>query len=214
MPSWEIIVFVLRFRLLTYWSVPYMIEPLSSRNSRPLPDDAAVFRLVSACLVDFLAAFKRSLGKYKRATLNIGEKTTSIHTALVETPAPHCRPLYTYSVFQFRPTPTTLLGSPASSRRFLYPSAIPCVSYVCICFTVRNFTRMANEEAGSGPFWGKPEWRGEEGYYKMLASSFADLISSGEDKRRHIRCKHFSRGIVGGKLHAETMLFSERSSSG
>ena len=47
---------------------------------------------------------------------------------------------------------------------------------------------MANEEAGSGPFWGKPEWRGEEGYYKMLASSFADLVSSGEDKRRHLRC--------------------------
>lgn len=73
---------------------------------------------------------------------------------------------------------------------------------------------MANEEAGSGPFWGKPEWRGEEGYYKMLASSFADLISSGEDKRRHIRCKHCSRRIVEGKLHAETILFSERSSSG
>lgn len=47
------IVFVLRFRLLTYWSVPYMIEPLSSRNSRPLPDDAAVFRLVSARLIAF-----------------------------------------------------------------------------------------------------------------------------------------------------------------
>lgn len=46
---------------------------------------------------------------------------------------------------------------------------------------------MANEEAGSGPFWGKPEWRGEEGYYKMLASSFADLISSGEDANRYLR---------------------------
>lgn len=39
---------------------------------------------------------------------------------------------------------------------------------------------MANGEAGSGPFWGKPEWRGEDGYYKMLASSFADLLASGE----------------------------------
>ena len=41
---------------------------------------------------------------------------------------------------------------------------------------------MSNEEAGSGPFWGKPEWRGEKGYYKMLASSYADLISSGKSK--------------------------------
>lgn len=39
---------------------------------------------------------------------------------------------------------------------------------------------MANGEAGSGPFWGKEEWRGEEGYYKMLASSFADLLASCE----------------------------------
>lgn len=39
--------------------------------------------------------------------------------------------------------------------------------------------RMANGEAGSGPFWGKPEWCGEDGYYKMLASSFAKLLASG-----------------------------------
>lgn len=38
---------------------------------------------------------------------------------------------------------------------------------------------MANGEAGSGPFWGKPEWRGEVGYYKMLATSLADLLASG-----------------------------------
>lgn len=42
--------------------------------------------------------------------------------------------------------------------------------------------RMANGEAGSGPFWGKAEWCGEDGYYKMLASSFANLLASGKDK--------------------------------
>lgn len=44
----------------------------------------------------------------------------------------------------------------------------------------RGHGRMANGEAGSGPFWGKPEWRGEEGYYKMLASSYGNLVASGE----------------------------------
>lgn len=38
---------------------------------------------------------------------------------------------------------------------------------------------MANGETGSGPYWGKPEWAGEEGYYNMLATSFADLLASG-----------------------------------
>jgi len=43
---------------------------------------------------------------------------------------------------------------------------------------------MANGEAGSGPFWGKPEWCGEGGYYKMLASSFGNLLASGESRER------------------------------
>ncbi len=46
---------------------------------------------------------------------------------------------------------------------------------------------MANGEAGSGPFWGKPEWRGEEGYYKMLASSFGNLLASGEKIKTRTR---------------------------
>eukprot|EP00904_Undaria_pinnatifida_P011484 jgi/Undpi1/7466/HiC_scaffold_22.g09939.m1 len=49
---------------------------------------------------------------------------------------------------------------------------------------LHHCVRMSNEEAGSGPFWGKPEWRGEKGYYKMLASSYADLISSAEDSKK------------------------------
>lgn len=48
--------------------------------------------------------------------------------------------------------------------------------------------RMANGEAGSGPFWGKPEWCGEDGYYKMLASSYANLLASGKSGAiRHCR---------------------------
>ncbi|CAB1103506.1 unnamed protein product [Ectocarpus sp. CCAP 1310/34] len=49
---------------------------------------------------------------------------------------------------------------------------------------LHHCVRMANGEAGSGPFWGKEEWRGEEGYYKMLASSFADLLASAEDPKK------------------------------
>lgn len=49
----------------------------------------------------------------------------------------------------------------------------------CVVFCLVG-DRMANGEAGSGPFWGKPEWRGEEGYYKMLVSSFASLLAAGE----------------------------------
>lgn len=47
--------------------------------------------------------------------------------------------------------------------------------------------RMANGEAGSGPFWGKPEWRSEAGYYKMLASSFATLLSTGTNENTALR---------------------------
>lgn len=47
---------------------------------------------------------------------------------------------------------------------------------------------MANGEAGSGPFWGKPEWCGEDGYYKMLASSFANLLASGKRCVTHDSC--------------------------
>lgn len=47
--------------------------------------------------------------------------------------------------------------------------------------------RMANGEPGSGPFWGKPEYRGEEGFYKMLASSFANLLATGRRKGKNLK---------------------------
>ncbi|CAM9385398.1 unnamed protein product [Scytosiphon promiscuus] len=48
---------------------------------------------------------------------------------------------------------------------------------------LHHCVRMANGEAGSGPFWGREEWRGEEGYYKMLSSSFANLLASAVDPK-------------------------------
>ena len=49
---------------------------------------------------------------------------------------------------------------------------------------LHHCVRMANGEAGSGPFWGKPEWCGENGYYKMLTSSFKNLLVSSEDSNK------------------------------
>ncbi|CAM9771735.1 unnamed protein product [Ascophyllum nodosum] len=49
---------------------------------------------------------------------------------------------------------------------------------------LHHIVRMANGEAGSGPFWGKPEWRGEEGYYTKLAIGFATLLASAEESKK------------------------------
>lgn len=126
-----------------------------------------------------LAASKFLLANEMRATPEPWERIRLFYSALVQAPVPRCRPLY-IAFF------STVLDCPISSRRFPRIQLSPARLTHALFFRP-NLDRMANEEAGSGPFWGKPEWRGEEGYYKMLASSFADLISSGEDKRRHLR---------------------------
>lgn len=41
---------------------------------------------------------------------------------------------------------------------------------------LHHAVRMANGEAAAGRFWGRPEWCGEAGYFRMLAGAYAELL--------------------------------------
>eukprot|EP00953_Heterococcus_sp_UTEX-ZZ885_P002297 1761-Heterococcus_DN1.PRE.1 len=56
---------------------------------------------------------------------------------------------------------------------------------------------MANGEAGSGVYWGKDEWRGESGYFDMLAGGYAELCKAVDDNAAGPPQRRNSRGWFG-----------------
>ncbi|KAG5183674.1 putative phosphoacetylglucosamine mutase [Tribonema minus] len=53
---------------------------------------------------------------------------------------------------------------------------------------LHHCVRMANAERGGGPYWGRAEWRGEGGYFKMVASAFAEVRNAGTDGELNLNC--------------------------
>lgn len=80
-------------------------------------------------------------------------------------------------------------------------------STILFRFFLTRRGRMANGDAGSGPFWGREEWCGEEGYYKMLASSFANLLASGEREKQVSWMPPFVTGRV---PHPKRLIHEQR----
>jgi hypothetical protein len=62
---------------------------------------------------------------------------------------------------------------------------------------LHHCVRMANGEAGSGVYWGKDEWRGESGYFNMLAGGYAELCKAVDDSAGGPPQRRNSRGWFG-----------------
>jgi hypothetical protein len=62
---------------------------------------------------------------------------------------------------------------------------------------LHHCVRMANGEAGSGVYWGKDEWRGESGYFNMLAGGYAELCKAVDDSAAGPPQRRNSRGWFG-----------------